>query len=319
MDTNVGKFANYATLRLAYLDAHQGRPPVEKFLREEPWHEDRLHISKLGACPRQQMLMLLGTEKRKKNLLTRANEELMYWQGNMIHALTAGAMAWAGILVSFEEPLPNMPEGWTGHYDCVWFDMENGEHVCWDGKSVRPNAFDYAYTWPKDKDALQMGGYLHHLENVDRGEIEYIDRGGSNTPQVFLIAVGGKYVEAVPERMALLDAYRAQLPELPPVLSPVYTPSYWKVRGEPVHRLTGVKYGVSWECEWCDYLYGKQDKKTKVWTVDSDSPCKPDMTQPDFVAKQKDGRWRVEPEHEAGVESFLLGVEPEWWDSEDET
>lgn len=311
--TAKGDYPSFSQLRHAYIRAYDEHPPVEKYLRVGAWRDDLLHVSDLGSCLRKQMLRLQGAPKKRRSAETVANEQLMFWQGNMIHALTAGALDWAGILVGYEEELPGLPPGWTGHYDCIYQRLEDDEYVCWDGKSVRQNAFDYAFDWPKTKDCMQMGGYLGHL-SVARGEIEYIDRGGSNRP--VLCFVPWEFVERATKAMLITMGW-VETGKLPEVLPKVYTASYYKVRGADVYRLTGVKYGTSWECGWCDYLHGFQDRKTKLWTIDPGSPCKPEMVAPDFVAKNKDGRWQIDDGHQEGVEGFLAEQVAEWSPDED--
>lgn len=282
IDTDQGTFANFATLRHAYLDAHNGHPDLAKYFRDHAWDPDNLHISQLGTCARKQMYDLIGGEKKYRSPDSLANRELMFWQGNIIHALTVGACDWSGILVDFEQALVGLPDGWSGTYDLVWEDRINRELVLWDGKTVRPNNFNYWYLWPKHKDRLQMQGYLRYVSHdVDVGYIEYIDRGGSNKPFPCAILADNP---AITGRMTVLDNYRYLLPNLPDPLEPTYSLTYRKVTNDITHRWAAVYYGNSWECEWCDYMHGTQDKRTKEWTISESSPCKPKLCKT-LVAK----------------------------------
>lgn len=318
IDTTRGSFQSFATLRHAYLKAHDDRPLVGKYFREGGWVPTKLHISELGKCPRQQMLRIKGTKPKPRSQSKEANDALMFWQGNMIHALTVGACEWAEILSSYEEPLPDLPELWRGHYDLIWWSGE--EKVLWDGKTVRPNAFDYWYEWPKPEVTAQIRGYLAHLPGVGHGEVEYIDRGGSNTPQVFPIA---RHNGSVFETMVQLEGWYHMLLEspdaLPPILPRIYKATYRKVRNEPLHLVAGVWWQPSWQCEWCDFVYGIKDKRSGEWTVDPSSPCKPDLRPKLQVAKTIEKTMTLlEPKHEREVEACLASALPAWEDPEDE-
>ena len=140
-------FESLAHLRYAYIEAMHGNPPIEKYFNKDEWSEDTLHISELGKCARQQMYRLSGALKQVKSVSTMANESLMFWTGNAIHALTVGALEWAGVLVDYEKSLPDLPEGWSGHYDAIYDDWETDTIVGWDGKTVRPNAASTIVTW----------------------------------------------------------------------------------------------------------------------------------------------------------------------------
>ena len=312
--TDKGEFSGFATLRHAYIDAYEGNPPIECYFNADPWEEDKLHISDLGKCPRMQMLRLNHAPKKKRDAETLANEALMFMQGNWIHALTVGAADWAGILITYEQELPGLPPGWTGHYDMIWDNRLANMAVAWDGKSVRPNAFNYAYTWPKLPNKLQMQGYLKYLTEVAYGDVEYIDRGGSNPPQLFEITRDNEAVENIMFDLEMWNADRTRRigPILPPVLEPTYTVSYTKVRNELVHRISSVFYGPQWDCEWCDYLHGVQDKKTKSWYVSDKSPCRPEMPTKVAVAKYLKGKLVIlEDGHEAAAQWVETQL-PEW-------
>ena len=300
--TDKGDFPGFQHLRAAFIAAYRGNPPIAGYWNTDVWRDDTLHISELGRCPRMQMLRLQGAPKKVRSWDALSNEALMFWQGNMIHALTVGAMDWAGILKGYEQNLPDLPEGWTGHYDAIWEDRDTQIDIAWDGKTVRSNNFNYWYSWPKLKDRLQMQGYLRFLPTVHYGQVEYIDRGGSNPPQVKDIVSDRKTVD---ETMQRLNNWRSIMDdELPPKLEPEFSLTYRKVTNEPLHLISGIYYGPQWECEWCDYLHGVQDKKTKHWTIFPETACNPEMPDKVQVAKVlKHGTEWLLPEHqEAALE-----------------
>lgn len=305
LQTDTGKYESLALLRAAYLEAYRGNPPIGQFFNTDEWSENTLHISELGKCPRQQMYRLLGTPKQAKTKSRQANDDLMFWQANMIHALTAGALEWAGILVGFEKSLKGLPEGWSGHYDVIFSDREAGDRlVGWDGKTVRPNAFDYSISWPKPEHVAQARGYLRFEKDIPAWLIEYIDRGGSNTPQVKTVERNDKVVD---DRMEILDTYRDELrlDILPPVLSPEYSIYYRKVTNEPIRRVNSVNVGPSWQCEWCPYHHGIQNRKTKEWTTFEDSPCKPNLVRT-LVGQTEKGTFKCcSKEHEESLTLWL--------------
>ena len=312
--TNKGEFSGFNTLRKAYLDAFDGNPPILKYFNPEGWSDKTLHISQLGKCPRMQMYRLLDAPKKKRGEDSLANDELMFFQGNIIHALSVGACDWAGILVSFEESLPNLPLGWSGHYDLVYDDRSEGCHVCRDFKTVRQNAFDWAYEWPKPEESAQMRGYLRFLETVAYGEIEHIDRGGANPPQVHPVFHHNAWVD---DKMLELDAYASNMFELPPVLPWEFKLTYRKVNNELVHKWANVWYQNNWQCGWCDYLHGKENKKTGEWWIHPDSPCKPEMAPKLLIAKNlKNGLHWENRGYEDKVHSWLEGQVLEWTEEE---
>lgn len=301
--TDKGTFETFAHLRHAYLTAHGGYPKeVVQYFREDEWDDNALHISELGKCARAQMYRLLGTEKKWETPEKQANDELMFWQGNMIHALTAAACDWAGILASYESNL-ELPDGWSGHYDIIWQGKDDVPEIGWDGKTVRSNNFNYWYEWPKDKDAAQAKGYLCFLPGVDHWQVEYIDRGGSNTPWLFDIERNDDWVEL---RMAHLDHLRGLLPELPDPLRPQYKASYRKDSGLPTYSLNKVWLANSWECEWCPYHWASNSgtQANPSWTVNEDSPCKPEMKKLEVGSKLK-GRLQIDDAHREQIVGWL--------------
>lgn len=272
--TPKGEFESFAHLRLAYLKVHDERPPVVQYFNTDEWDDETLHISELGKCMRQQMLRLAGAEKKWESPDKQANDALMFWQGNMIHALTVGAADWAGILIDFEQPLPGLPDGWSGHYDLAYRPHFEQDYIAgWDGKTVRSNNFNYWYEWPKDKDVAQARGYLHfQLLGIVKWGIEYIDRGGANTPWLFEIDPDPDWVRW---RMTDLEHWRAELPELPPPLVPELKLTYRKDRNLPTYSISKLMLANSWQCEWCPYHWASGPD----WRANEDSPCKPQMVK----------------------------------------
>ena len=306
--TDKGEFSSFATLRLAYMEAWAGNPPITSYFNPEPWDPTTLHISELGKCPRQQMLRLSNVKPKPESDKARANKELMFWQGNLIHALTVGAMDWAGILVESEKSLPGLPTGWSGHFDAVYQDQVHGRLMVWDGKTVRPNAFNYAHEWPKVEETWQLRGYLRFLPDVTAGVVEHIDRGGANSPHTALITRNNGQVDA---RMSMLSAFRDSLDGdgpvtlLPGLLPPEFKLTYRKVANEPIWRASAVYHQPSWQCEWCDFMYGGKDKRTKQWHIAANSPCTPDLSKSQ-IAKVKNGKLTMlDDEHEADLVLWL--------------
>jgi hypothetical protein len=290
LSTDHGDFETLGQLRGAYLKAHDGNPPIWQYFNPEPWQEDLLHLSELGTCLRQQMLRLLAMPKRPDKQQNTPEEEVMYYQGNVLHALTCGALDWGGILLCHEHSL-TLPEGWTGHFDAEFHDREAEESVLWDGKSVRPRAFRFAYTFPKPELVAQLRGYLAFWDRPTYAMGEYIDRGGSNRPRLCRIERDDLWAR---QRMHQTEAARDALPELPEPLTREYEPSYYKYPGNGFRSISSIKYKPSWQCEWCPYL---------------GTACSPVMDVVD-VAKYSNrrGERRLEiiaPEHEAGLHTFL--------------
>jgi hypothetical protein len=59
------------------------------------------------------------------------------------------------------------------------------------------------------------------------------------------------------------------------------------------------------DLEWCPYLYGQQNKKTKEWTIFETSPCKPDMTKTQVGRTEKNIFKCVSPAHEESLTLWL--------------
>jgi len=306
LPTDRGSYESLAHLRYAYTENYQGNPPIEKYLSTEGWNEDTLHISELGKCPRQQMYRLLKQEKQPRALSTLANESLMYIQANWIHALTVGALDWAGILIAHERSLPGLPDGWSGHYDALFADRETNEFVGADFKTVRSNAFNFAYSWPKPEHVWQVQGYLAFLPRVKRWYIEYIDRGGAKTPQYRVIE---RDDAKITDRIRYLNMCRSLLESdeiiYPYVLPPEFSLYYRKVNNMPYKDYNTAFVGPSWQCEWCPYHHGIQNKVTKEWTTYESSPCKPDMTKKQVGKTEKNIFKCISPEHEESLNLYL--------------
>ena len=306
IDSKQGEYDSLAHLRYAYIEAMHGNPPIEKYFNKDEWSEDTLHISELGKCARQQMYRLSGAQKQVKSVSTLANESLMFIQANWIHALTVGALDWAGIMVNYEASLPGLPEGWSGHYDVTYEDWETDTIVGWDGKTVRPNAFDYSVSWPKPEHVWQVQGYMRFLPWVSYWQIEYIDRGGANTPQVKAVHRDDAKID---DRMFALNVCRSAILDnptlLPNMLEPEFSIYYRKVNNEPIRRVNSVFVGPSWQCEWCPYHHGMQDKKTKEWTTFESSPCKPNLVKTQ-VGKAEKGIFKcISADHEESLTLWL--------------
>jgi len=81
--------------------------------------------------------------------------------------------------------------------------------------------------------------------------------------------------------------------------------------------ISNVWYQPQWQCSWCDYLHGLQNKKTKEWIIFPESPCKPDMQLKKLVGAWKNGRMNyLDKEHEAPMKAWLKDQLQVWHDLE---
>jgi len=295
LETQRGQFPDFAALRGAFIRNSAGAPDVHRFFNVDEWDDSTLHISELGKCARQQMYRLLKTPKKPKAQATIDNDELMFLQANYIHAVTCGALDWAGILISHEKRLNGLPEGWSGHFDALYQDRNTTQYVLWDGKTVRPNAFDYVYDWPKTEVTRQIQGYLHFCLEADHGQVEYIDRGGSNTPRTYTIKHDTMWVDL---RMLALDSCRDVLPELPAMLTREYKVTFRKVNNETLHKAVNVWYQPCWQCGWCDYNH--------------EQACQPIMDKMQVAKTEKGKLICLEEEHAQSLKKFLETAVLEW-------
>jgi hypothetical protein len=308
-----GEFTSFATLRAAYIESRRGKHlDMDRYSRDLPWAPEKLHLSDLGMCPRMQMLRILGTEKKYETPGKAANDALMFALGYFVHHLSYAAFDWAGMLIDFEGLVPELPEPWTGHYDALLTDEEAGIEYLWSGKTTRPNAFKsgYRYSFPKGNHRLQDGGYLAHLEGVRGAVIEYIDRGGTNTPLTYWVPRKPVTAEALAFMSRMEECYDL-LPELPDMLPRELVPHYRKRNNQDIYDLDWVGEEQSWQCGWCDYLYASQDRKTKEWQIAATSPCKPDMRPPEKVAWHEGKTWKWKNEdvftwYDAQLKSYTV-------------
>jgi len=300
IETKQGEFESFATLRKAYVDTREGKTlGIEPYTRAHTFEPQKLHLSKLGACPRQQMYDILGTEKKRESASRQANDALMFTIGYFVHYLTYAALDWGGILESFEEPIEGLEEPWTGRYDAII--NITGEQHLWSGKTTRPNAFkgNYRYSYPKLSHKLQEGGYLGYLDGVAGSVIEYIDRGGANSPLTYYVSSKHAVNPARLYMQRIEECYEA-LPELPDMRPRELTPHYRKRTNLNAYDLDYINEEYCWECGWCPYLYGRQDKKTKVWQIAGASPCKPDMRPPEKVGWHSGKIWHYKSDDVIG-------------------
>jgi hypothetical protein len=314
--TDKGTFETFAELRYGYLTSgeHVHIDPGHAGMDE--WESGKLHASEVGACPRKQLLRILGAPPKVQNNLTRANEALMFWIAYRVHYLTYEAMSWAGILYDCEVSL--MSGVWAGRADAIFYpDVNDKEGMrIYDLKTVRPNAFRYAESYPKEQHCLQLGAYATRARVSPYGVIEYVDRGGSNIPiecPVDVAEWAGKATHNMQELESLLAGVEGQpwdKAELPPVLPEHYVSHYRKARNQPYKDLTSVTLEPSWECSYCLMHHTMPDDSTR-----HDSPCTPPNHMPILIAKTEKGQWVHTAE---GVGDFVRFPErfDKWFDEQ---
>jgi len=306
--TDRGEFSSLQILRAAYLEA----PDWKQFwidartVTEQPWGKLLLHASDVGGCPRATMYRLLDTPEKPRGASSKANRAVMFWAGYHFHYLTYSALSWAGILACHEEPV-EMDEGWSGTLDAEI--LVGDERILFDEKTVMPNALNYGFSLPKEKDCLQLATYGLTRSNVN-GLIEYCDRAGSNTPKECRVDLG-QYSAAVGSHMSLLEDCRSALPELPPVLEQAYVPHYARDGENMVLKTVAVE--TPWNCGYCDYHLTQEERrmnpatgrmKSYSWTQ-AESTCKPRNAPPLVVAELIGGVLKsCKSGHEAEVEKL---------------
>lgn len=260
---------------LRHVDAGGARADIPR--RTGAWDGTKLHLSDLGYCPRKVAYRMLKAPVEKTPEQA-DNEQIMFALGYYVHYLTYEALRWQQRLVQYECPLP-CPDGWSGTMDALFTD-EDGKLVLYDCKTTRSNAFRYAGSFPKPENVLQIQAYFQYAgESIQRTIIEYVDRGGANTPVECIIpADNNGNVEAA---MAVLESARDNLPDLPDVLPLQVIVGYSNADGMP----NKLSWGRSWQCGFCDYahlcepLLPLADEKRGYQTVS--------------LAARKDNRWEL--------------------------
>uniref|UniRef100_A0A6M3IKD2 PD-(D/E)XK nuclease superfamily protein n=1 Tax=viral metagenome TaxID=1070528 RepID=A0A6M3IKD2_9ZZZZ len=269
---------NLQHIRAVYIRyLNDGGQRVELDLPKSGWNPDTIHISELGGCSRAIMLRLLGKTGRAKPQQTQDNDELMWWAGYQFHYLTYEALIHAGIMVCYETAIKPKYDGVTGRFDMLW--MDDVLHLT-DIKTVRPNAFKFGELNEepprvKDDNALQVGGYLLHIATIDKADVEYIDRGGTNTP--LLLPVDQELAKAKAEAAILgLLAQRDNLPEVPDPL-PEEVKLHYSRHKVPLLKWVGLKR--DWRCNYCQYAdtehcktNGSEDEVTAAEWVNDKRP-----------------------------------------------
>lgn len=296
-----GTFASLQELRGAYLSAtdraeyHLDPYPAQG----DDWEDDHLHISELARCPRAPMLRFTGAPKRVRAPLTIANEEIMFWIGYRLHYLTYSALNWAGLLVSYEQPLFDPP--WAGRADAFFRpDYRDDKLYGLDVKSYRPRSSKYAHTYPKKQDVWQVSGYATTRPGIGTWVIEYIAQGGSTAPVECLVDPHELHTP-VTSRMAMLEELREDvlangIAAAPPPLPSTFVAHYRKARGRDEKELVSITIDSPWECSYCPYCHTEQpahERDTHPPLLDS-SPCRPDWHPPLTVAKRVRGTWHID-------------------------
>jgi len=191
----------------------------------------RLYATDIGSCPRKAMLRILGKAKRTATLA----EELMYDEAEMIEARMAATCLWQDGLVDYQSRVEIRDrEGWGARLDIV---ADYGGLTGIEVKSSRSAAFKFGVR--KANHDHQARLYSHYREVP--WILFYADRGGANHPEQY--KVDGDW-SATGLIMDELEACRAALPDLPPVLD--------KVANERDRKKT-VKLEPAWECGYCNY------------------------------------------------------------------
>lgn len=314
-----GEFSDFQALRAAYLEAPDAREfwhdPLP--LLQGEWEPGRIHASDAGACPRAVMYRLLGTPEKPRSKSSANNRRVMFWAGYALHALTYSALDWAGLLVEAER-IVTLPFGISARCDALFRpDYQSADVWLYDCKTVLPNALKYG-DMPKEKDCLQLGAYaLDPSLPILSAVVEYVDRAGSNSPQMYEVNVD-EWNPLAKKRLSLLHemADAAVTVGLLPETTPAVYSGHYSWDGQRM-ALDTIDYGPDWRCGYCDYhLTVKEKRKNpnsgrmKEWGwTHKDSTCRPYNLPPLSVAKIANGSVQsVKLGHEEGCEKWLASA-----------
>lgn len=166
---------------------------------------DRLYVGDLrhaidgAGCKRQLFLTLMGADKEELTI----GERLMFLWGDRIHEKVVDLMRdnlgdeWSIEDVEFRVD-ENLPKEISGRLD-IKLEGPSGETVIVEVKTARGNSFKHLEEeGAKDGHRIQLQSYERH-EDADYGLVLYVDREGSNRPQVKMVERDDEAVE---------DAYR---------------------------------------------------------------------------------------------------------------
>ncbi len=222
----------------------------------------RLFVTDVGKCPRQVALRMTRAERRAET----AQQRMMWDLARYIEETLMFALDHAGQLLEYQAPVDiSDRENWGGRLDIVR--KVDGKVQIVEVKTERSNALKrrkdgtLVYPLPKPSHVLQATvydlyyDYLQWSAEPTDPVVWYAARGGSNLP---LECVVKPDHDAAVRLMNELDAVRAALPELPPMLPKVL-------------KLT--RYGKflesqpDWQCTYCDYcgVSCHPDTRSEVW------------------------------------------------------
>ena len=211
-----------------------------------------LHVTDLAVtigegCPRQLWLKLKGADKKQLS----AGMMLMYRNGHRIHedltALLKAGLPREWEIVGVEVPMAF--DELVGKADCLIINIDTGERIVVDYKTMRGRGFYFLNDEPKPAHKLQVQGYIYGLYQTqqfmpDGGLVLYVDREGQNSFQQFPVARDDNAVkEAIIEAKLIRD-----MPKAPDILNPVAKQTKaTKTKGIP------ITVAMPWMCDYCDY------------------------------------------------------------------
>ena len=228
----------------------------------------RLFATDVGKCPRMVAYRLLQTPKDPDTQGAIDNRTIMFSIADYLESTLIDALNEEGDLI-FQQggiPFPDR-DNWGGRYDILA--NYNGRRII-EVKSLRSNAFTYEL--PKQPHVYQACLYHHYLKDDEKLEappvLWYVDRGGANSPQEFVLNNWRDEMEQADYLMDELDNVRDNLPNLPPKM-----PRELKLRSYG----KSVKEEGHYACQYCDY------KET----------CQPDMSKREWATLRDDGVWEL--------------------------
>lgn len=225
--------------------------------KDVAYYGNGLHASSIGYCKRRAVYEYYGLPANEHTL----NTLLTFKAGEHMHELMVAYLKQSKryTLVDSEVDISGgLPEVIKGRYDFRIFDMKRKKIILGDTKTANPNQFKkYTKSLPKPQHEIQLNIYGYACRSLgipfDEMKIFYIDKGGTNTPQIYRVKemkdisdIMYAYVEAI-NRYAIDE----ELPEV----------------------ITDEK--DRWKCGYCNY-----------WKIVCDGyiePPKEEDSQDDFI------------------------------------
>ena len=212
----------------------------------------RLYVTDLGGCLRQTVYRAVIHAEMVPFPDTKI---AMFSLGTFIHDRANAALKHAGELAYEEFSLSEyLPGDWGGRAD-YGRRLDNGAIRLGDWKSLNPAGMRRIGDSPKPENVMQVSTYWHFWPKPDEldgmVEVGYLDRGGSNSSQVFAVEPTPKQtilgaMHAVEEAVAAADADHELLPECLPI------GIKWAAPRQTQKGTTGdLMYGPPWNCEYC--------------------------------------------------------------------